>query len=99
VLHARVWAEQDRLISLSEAAEESGMSLSVLSQRISRGQITGYRNPHEKNPQRARRILLSDLNLLLNEGIVHKRYGTTPFNGHTRPAFQPNPVDIISNPT
>lgn len=72
VLRARVWAEQDRLISLSEAAAASGMSLSVLSQRISRGQITGFRDPNTKNPQRARRIRLSDLNLLLDQGIMRK---------------------------
>jgi hypothetical protein len=72
VLRAQIWGEQDRLISLSEAAEASGMSLSVLSQRISRGQITGFRDPNEKNPQRARRIRLSDLNLLLDQGLVRK---------------------------
>ena len=94
VLRARVWAAQDRLISLSEAAEESGMSLSVLSQRISRGQITGYRNPLEKNPQRARRILLSDLNLLLHEGIVHKRYNT-PLNASQH---QPQTLEVVSTP-
>lgn len=82
VLRARVWAEQDRLISLSEAAEASRMSLSVLSQRISRGQITGYRDPNEKNPQRARRIRLSDLNLLLDQGIVRKP--------HTHPGLIPS---------
>jgi hypothetical protein len=57
---------------LSEAAAASGMSLSVLSQRISRGQITGFRDPNTKNPQRARRIRLSDLNLLLGQGIMRK---------------------------
>jgi hypothetical protein len=82
VLRARVWAEQDRLISLSEAAEASGMSLSVLSQRISRGQITGYRDPGAKNPQRARRIRLSDLNLLLDQGIMRKP--------HTHPGMIPS---------
>ncbi len=84
VLRALVWAERDRLISLSEAAEESGMSLSVLSQRISRGQIMGYRDPYEKNPQRARRIRLADLNLLLSEGIVRKPYTTTSFTTPNR---------------
>jgi|GEM_PF-2789281 len=74
LLCARVWAERDRLISLSEAAGASGMSLSVLSQRISRGQIAGYRDPQEKNPQRARRIRLSDLRMLLDQGIVRKPY-------------------------
>ena len=81
VLRALVWAEQDQLISLSDAAEISGMSLSVLSQRISRGQIPGYRDPKEKNPQRARRIRLSDLQQLLNEGIIRKPYTAQSFGG------------------
>jgi hypothetical protein len=96
VLCALVWAEQDKLISLSEAAEESGMSLSVLSQRISRGQIVGYRSPNEKNPQRARRIRLSDLNLLLNEGIVRKPFTAPAFTGHAR-ATLATPVSEISH--
>ncbi len=88
VLRALVWAEQDRLISLSEAAEQSGMSLSVLSQRISRGQIMGYRDPLEKNPQRARRIRQSDLNLLLQEGIVRKPFTTSNIIGQGRVDYQ-----------
>jgi hypothetical protein len=88
VLRAQIWAGQDRLISLSEAAEQSGMSLSVLSQRISRGQIMGFRDPHEKNPQRARRIRLSDLNLLLQEGIMRKPLTTTNFIGQGRTGYQ-----------
>ena len=92
VLRARVWAEQDRLISLSEAAEQSGMSLSVLSQRISRGQIVGYRCPSEKNPQRARRIRQSDLNLLLDQGIMRKPFTHFATAAREKTLSQPQPI-------
>ena len=95
VLRAQVWAGKDRLISLSEAAEQSGMSLSVLSQRISRGQIMGYRDPLEKNPQRGRRIRLSDLNLLLQQGIVRKPFTTTGFIGQGRTEYQQQNVENL----
>ncbi len=72
ILRARLWAGQDRLISLKEAAELSGLSLSSLSQRISRGQMQFYRDPYEPNPQRARRIRLTDLDQFIHEGIVRK---------------------------
>lgn len=77
VLQARLWAEQDRLISLKEAAELSGLSLSSLSQRLSRGQMQFYRDPHEPNPQRARRIRLINLEQFIHEGIVRKPATTT----------------------
>lgn len=99
VLCARVWAEQDRLISLSEAAQESGMSLSVLSQRISRGQIMAYRDPREKNPQRARRIRLSDLHLLLHQGIIRKPFTTGFFHqpgDQDQHSHQPSPLPKIT---
>lgn len=64
LLCARVWAEHDRLISLREASEMSGLSLSALSQQISRGKIHGYLDPEEPNPQHARRILLSEASQL-----------------------------------
>ncbi len=72
VLKARLWAELDRLTSLKEAAELSGLSLSSLSQRVSRGQMKYYRDPLEANPQRARRIRLTDLEHFIHEGIVRK---------------------------
>lgn len=72
LLKARLWAELDRLTSLKEAAELSGMSLSALSQRISRGQLKHYRDPFEPNPQRARRIRLTDLEHFIHDGIVRK---------------------------
>lgn len=60
VLQARLWAENDRLITLSDAAILSGLSLSNLSQRITRGQVMGFTDPREANPRRARRIRESD---------------------------------------
>ncbi len=72
VLRARLWAGQDQLISLKDAAELTGLSLSSLSQRISRGQIKFYRDPLEPNPQRARRIRMTDLEQFVLEGIVRK---------------------------
>lgn len=77
VLQARLWADRDQLISLKDAAELSGLSLSSLSQRISRGQMKSYRDPHEPNPQRARRIRLTDLEQFVREGILRKPGTTT----------------------
>ncbi len=76
VLKARLWAELDRLTSLKEAAELSGLSLSSLSQRVSRGQMKYYRDPYEANPQRARRIRLTDLEHFIREGIVRRPNAT-----------------------
>jgi hypothetical protein len=94
VLCAAVWAGRDRLISLSEAAEQSGMSLSVLSQRISRGQIVGYRCPFEKNPQRARRIRLSDLKRLLDHGTVRKPFTYPAAVPHEKPSSFARPAKL-----
>lgn len=67
ILRAKVWAHQDQLITLSTAAEISGMSLSVLSQRMTRGQLPGYRDPKIKNPKHGRRVRLSDLHTLITD--------------------------------
>ena len=61
LLCARLWAEHDQLISGSEAAELANISLSSLSQYLSRGKITSYFDPNIANPQHARRIRRSDL--------------------------------------
>jgi hypothetical protein len=61
LLCARLWAEHDQLISASEAAELANISLSSLSQYLSRGKITSYFDPTIANPQHARRIRKSDL--------------------------------------
>jgi hypothetical protein len=76
VLKARLWAELDRLTSLKEASELSGLSLSSISQRVSRGQMKYYRDPLEANPQRARRIRLTDLEHFIHDGIVRKPNAT-----------------------
>ena len=91
VLQARLWAELDRLTSLKEAAELSGLSLSSLSQRVSRGQMKYYRDPMEANPQRARRIRLTDLEHFIHEGIVRKP-NTTAISHFTLP------MPAIKNP-
>jgi hypothetical protein len=98
VLQARLWAEKDHLISLSEAAEVSRLSLSAISQRISRGQIQSYRAPGEPNPQRARRIRLSDLMLLLEQGIVRKPHAVAGFNGSGR-SFSPVYSSLTPDPS
>jgi hypothetical protein len=98
VLQARLWADQDQLISIKDAAELSGLSLSALSQRISRGQIKPYRDPHEPNPQRVRRIRLTDLDQFMREGILRKPSTTLfskyalPIQGITQSQLQYQPV-------
>jgi hypothetical protein len=77
ILRAKVWANQDQLITLSAAAEISGMSLSVLSQRMTRGQLPGYRDPGIKNPRHSRRVCLSDLHNLINETSNRIPFPTT----------------------
>jgi hypothetical protein len=77
ILRAKVWANQDQLITLSAAAEISGMSLSVLSQRMTRGQLPGYRDPGTRNPRHARRVCLSDLHTLINETASRIPFPTT----------------------
>ncbi len=61
ILQATLWAEDDELITMSEAEAISGRSLSDLSQRINRGKLQGYRDPHESNPQRATRVRRSEV--------------------------------------
>jgi hypothetical protein len=88
VLYARLWAEHDRLISASEAAELANISLSSLSQYLSRGKITSYFDPTIANPQHARRIRKSDLPKLgsrtkkgrASDAIYNGRLGTMNIN-------------------
>ncbi len=77
ILRAKVWANQDQLITLSAAADISGMSLSVLSQRMTRGQLPGYRDPGIKNPKHGRRVRLSELHTLINETSNRAPFSTT----------------------
>lgn len=61
---AFAWVQGDDLITMSEAAELSGKSLSTLSQMVSRGKLKSYPDPNEPNPQRARRVLKTDIEAL-----------------------------------
>lgn len=62
---AFAWVQGDELITMSEASEISGKSLSSLSQLISRGKLKYYPDPNEPNPQRARRVLKSEVKALI----------------------------------
>jgi hypothetical protein len=79
ILRARVWANQDQLITLSAAAEISGMSLSVLSQRMTRGQLPGYRDPKVRNPKHGRRVRLSELHILIHENATHLPFSAASY--------------------
>ncbi len=46
----------DDLISLSEAANEAGITVQAISQAVDSGRLHGYVNPNEPNPQRRRRV-------------------------------------------
>ncbi len=92
ILRARVWAKKDQLITLSTAAEISGMSLSVLSQRMTRGQLPGYRDPSIKNPKHGRRVRLSDLFIMLHEHASHIPFGPTSYLVHTSASQIPSPI-------
>jgi hypothetical protein len=79
ILRAKVWAHQDQLITLSTAADISGMSLSVLSQRMTRGQLPGYRDPNVKNPKHGRRVRLSELYNLMSENPSRIPFSTSTY--------------------
>ncbi len=93
ILRAKVWAHQDQLITLSTAAEISGMSLSVLSQRMTRGQLPGYRDPKIKNPKHGRRVRLSDLRNLMTDTA-----NRIPFPSPAYLLMQPARVPAPSSP-
>jgi hypothetical protein len=58
-LRAHVWGRGDELLTLTQAAEISGRSVSSLSQLVDRGTVTGYLEPSEPNPKRRSRVLRS----------------------------------------
>jgi hypothetical protein len=95
VLNARLWAEQDTLISVTDAADISGLSISTLSQRISRGTVQGFMNPYAENPRhQARLVRLTTAKLLreeqaLKEKIAHPLGQFTP----------PEPAHLIPHQT
>jgi hypothetical protein len=68
VKKAWAWAAKDRLMRLSEAAEGFGLSISNLSQLVTRHSLS-YRDPHEPNPRRSRRVRQSELIYFLEERV------------------------------
>jgi hypothetical protein len=91
VLCARVWANRDQLITLSAASAISGMSLSVLSQRMTRGQLPGYRDPRIRNPRHNRRVRLSDLRTLIYDHIDQTSLSNLHLQTHPG-QFHPSPT-------
>ena len=64
VMSALAWCRGDEFISPSQAAKLAGVSPSAVSQWLKRGQLQMYLDPHEPNPQRATRLLRSDVERL-----------------------------------
>lgn len=64
VIRALIWSEGDELITLSEAHEISGRTLSGLSQLIARQKLTAYRDMGEPNPQKRTRVRRSEVEKL-----------------------------------
>jgi transposase len=59
-----MWAGGDELITLTQAAEICGRSVSSLSQLVDRGTITGYVDPSEPNSRRRSRVSRSEIEKL-----------------------------------
>jgi hypothetical protein len=93
VLNARLWAEQDTLISVTDAADISGLSVSTLSQRISRGTVQGFMNPYAENPRHQARLVRLTTAKLLREEQALKEKISHPL-GH----FSPPEPSRISSP-
>jgi hypothetical protein len=64
VLQADVWASEDQLITMKEAASLMGGSLQALRGKVNSGVISEYREIHEPNPRRASRLRLRDVHQL-----------------------------------
>jgi hypothetical protein len=54
----------DDLITISQAAEVLGVSISAVSNRVDRGHLQAYYDPEERNPQKRRRVLRSEVETL-----------------------------------
>jgi hypothetical protein len=67
VLQADIWASQDRLITMKEAASILRISLQSLRGKVNAGVLSEYRDISEKNPRRAARLRLHDVQQLLQE--------------------------------
>jgi hypothetical protein len=61
VLRGLLWSEGDELITVSQAAEMAGLTVSAVSQWIVRGKVTAYRDLSEPNTQRQTRVKRSDV--------------------------------------
>jgi len=61
LLKARVLAEEDELISITEAAGRMGCTTLVLSNWINRGLLNAYIDPTIRNNHRNRRLLWSEV--------------------------------------
>lgn len=59
-----VWASGDQLITMTEAADMSGKSVSSLSQLVDRGRLHAYPDMSEPNPQKRTRVLRSEIEAL-----------------------------------
>jgi hypothetical protein len=55
-LQAYLWAHDDELITITEAAKMLGKTISTVSSMVQRGQLTGYSDPNEHNPRRQTRL-------------------------------------------
>lgn len=55
---ARIWLDGDQLITIAEAAQIAGVSLSTMASRVNRGKVRNYPNPRAKNPQKAARLVV-----------------------------------------
>ena len=64
VLQAQLRVQGDALMTVTEAAEATGRSVRYISDLARRGKLTSYRDPSEKNPRRATRLLKSEVEAL-----------------------------------
>lgn len=56
VRDARLWARGDELITQTEAAEMTGLSVRAVGQRLQKGELTLYIDSDEVNPRKNRRV-------------------------------------------
>lgn len=69
VLQADLWASEDCLITMKEAATLLGVSLQTLRGKINFRGLPEYREIKEANPRRATRVRLRDVQQLLEEKV------------------------------
>lgn len=63
VTRARLWAEDDQLISVTEASYALGVSIQAISSRIARGNLNATTDKNEPNPRRATRLFAGGIYL------------------------------------